>query len=102
MPALREALAPAGAWEGKGVNAVVESVRAPKVDWSQIMVDLHNHGCSAYRVSLIIGVAQTTVYNWLKGGQPRYAYGRALLRLHSARCGVALTARRLYEADDCP
>lgn len=71
----------------------------PCIDWAQIMVDLHNSGCTAYRVHLTIGVALCTSQNWAKGGEPGYGYGRALLRLHSAYCGAALTTRRCTEAE---
>lgn len=71
----------------------------PKVDWTQIMVDLHNHGCTAYRVHITLGVADTTVRNWVKGGEPGYGYGRALLRLHARICGAALTTLRVTEAE---
>lgn len=63
------------------------------------MVDLHNRGCTAYRVALMLAVAETTARNWVKGGEPGYGYGRALLRLHSAFCGAGLTAQRLQEAE---
>jgi len=71
----------------------------PKVDWAQIMVDLHNAGCTAYRVAITLCVADCTARNWLKGGEPGYGYGRALIRLHSAYCGAGLTTQRLAEAD---
>lgn len=75
------------------------SIVTPKVDWSQIMVDLHDNGCTAYRVALILCVADCTARNWIKGGEPGYGYGRALIRLHSAYCGAALTTLRLTEAE---
>ena len=71
----------------------------PRMDWTQIMVDLHNAGCTAYRVHLVLGVAGTTVRNWVKGGEPGYGYGRALLRLHARVCGAGLTTKRMAEAD---
>lgn len=71
----------------------------PKVDWAQIMADLHNHGCTAYRVAITLAVADCTARNWMKGGEPGYGYGRALIRLHSAYCGAALTTLRLTEAE---
>lgn len=74
-------------------------VFAPKMDWAQIMVDLYNAGCTTYRVHLCLGVALCTAQNWAKGGEPGYGYGRALLRLHSAYCGAALTTLRCTEAE---
>lgn len=83
-------------------TTVYVTIVQPKVDWAQIMMDLHNHGCSVYRVALTLCVDDCTARNWsrgLKGGEPGYGYGRALIRLHSAYCGAALTTRRLAEAD---
>lgn len=81
------------------MSAMPDAIYAPKVDWAQIMVDLHNNGCTAYRVALTLCVADCTARNWVKGGEPGYGYGRALIRLHSAYCGAALTTRRLTEAE---
>lgn len=78
---------------------MLDRIPSPKVDWAQIMVDLHNRGCTAYRVALTLAVAYATAKNWTKGGEPGYGYGRALLRLHSAFCGAGLTAQRLNEAE---
>lgn len=74
-------------------------VFAPKMDWAQIMVDLHNNGCTVYRAAQLLGVADCTARNWSKGGEPGYGYGRALLRLHSAYCGAGLTTLRCQEAE---
>ena len=79
------------------MNTVV--IFPPRVDWAQIMVDLHDHGCSSYRVHILLGVARCTAENWAKGGEPHYGYGRALLRLHSRFCGAAMTTRRAMEAE---
>lgn len=74
-------------------------INAPRVDWAQVMADLHNNGCTIYRVSQLLGVADCTARNWSRGGEPRYGYGRALLRLHSAYCGAGLTTLRVTEAE---
>ena len=76
-----------------------ERIIPPKVDWSRIMADLLEHHCSGYRVRITLGVADCTVRNWIKGGEPHYGYGRALLRLHSRYCGAALTIRRVEESE---
>lgn len=81
------------------VSRGTTEVNPPKVNWSQIMKDLHENGCSAYRVSLALGAADCTVRNWMKKGEPRYGYGRALLRLHAVYCGSALTTRRVTESE---
>lgn len=73
-----------------------ERIPIPRLDWAQIMVDLHNAGCSANRVASHLGAAQCTAYNWVKGGEPKYGYGRALLRLHAQYCGASITILRQY------
>jgi hypothetical protein len=75
------------------------SVIPPKVDWAQIMMDLHNAGCKVYRVSQELGCSECAARNWSKGGEPGYGYGRALIRLHSRWCGAATTTLRLTEAE---
>ena len=77
----------------------MEYMSAPKIDWAQIMADLNERGCRTYRVSMIMAVSDATARNWAKGGEPGYGYGRALLRLHSAWCGAALTTLRCTEAE---
>jgi hypothetical protein len=77
----------------------ITSIIPPKVNWSQIMVDLHNAGCTAYRVHLTLGCSICAALNWGKGGEPGYGYGRALIRLHSRWCGAATTTARLEEAE---
>lgn len=76
------------------------TITAPKLDWQRIMRDLSLKGCSGYRVGTILGVADSTVRNWLKGGEPGYGYGCALLALHTEYCGDDLTKRRVTEADE--
>ena len=76
-----------------------ERIPAPKIDWARIVADLLEHHCSGYRVRITLGVADCTVRNWMKGGEPGYGYGRALLRLHSRICGAALTTRRVEEGE---
>ena len=79
-----------------------QSPLAPRIDWVQIMVDLHNAGCTSYRVHISLGVAYTTARHWANGTEPRYGVARALLRLHSRWCGSALTFKRMSEAEVCP
>ena len=81
------------------MSAVLEQYAPPKVDWAKILEDLQNNGCSPYRVSNLLMVADCTVRNWLKGGEPGYGKGRALLRLHSAYCGAGLTMLRVEEGE---
>ena len=75
------------------------AIYAPEVDWSQIMVDLHNAGCTSYRVARTLGIAYCTAQNWTKGGEPGYGYGRAVLRLHSRWCGAGHTTYRLLQGE---
>jgi hypothetical protein len=78
---------------------LLEPVYAPEIDWAQVMIDLYDRGCNAHRVSIILGVSPCTSRNWMKGGEPGYGNGRALLRLHSRMCGSALTIARCEEAE---
>lgn len=80
-------------------RGTAEPLYPPKMDWAQIMMDLHNAGCTSYRVHRILGAAECTTQNWAKGGEPGYGYGRALLRLHSRYCGAAATTARCMEAE---
>lgn len=86
--------------------AVVETMARPKMDWTQIMIDLHDRGIPAYRVALILCVSDTAAYNWMKNGrgvrkrcEPGYALGKALLALHTKVCGADLTTQRISESD---
>lgn len=78
---------------------VLEPVYAPEINWAQIMVDLYERGCGANRAASIVGVSEHTARNWMKGGEPGYGNGRALLRLHSRICGSGLTFKRCAEAE---
>lgn len=71
----------------------------PRIDWAQIMVDLHNSGCTANRVARHLNVQHCMAYNWAKGAEPRYGSGRALLRLHAYYCGAPLTICRQYTSE---
>jgi hypothetical protein len=77
-----------------------DRIHPPEMDWAQIMVDLYNAGCKTTRVARILDVWPSTAQHWTKGGEPGYGYGRALLRLHSAACGAALTTQRCAEAEE--
>ena len=78
---------------------LIQYIFGPKLNWSQVMVDLNDAGWTVNRVSTAIGVSYCAAYNWMKGGEPGYGYGRALLRLHAQVCGAALTTRRQHEGD---
>lgn len=75
-----------------------DAVFPPRVDWAVIMTDLTQVGWGPYRVSLCLGAALSTVQNWAEGGEPRYGYGDALLRLHALVCGRELAEKRQSEA----
>lgn len=55
------------------------------------MAELKAVGCSRYRVGKELKVADATAKNWSLGGEPGYALGRALLRLHAEWRGAAAT-----------
>lgn len=77
-------------------------VYAPNVDWQQILNDLRDHGCTGYRVAKVLGCSWSAVQNWRDNpdAEPGYGLGRALLRLHSAFCGAAMTTRRCMEGEE--
>jgi hypothetical protein len=72
----------------------------PKIDWRQILSDLRDHGCTGYRVAIALGTGWSTVQRWGEGAEPGYGYGRALLRLHAAYCGAAMTLKRQIEGEN--
>lgn len=74
-------------------------IAIPAIDWVQVMVDLHNAGCSCYRVAIALGIADSTARNWVNGREPGYGYGRAVLRLHARYCGAATTTKRIIEGE---
>jgi hypothetical protein len=69
------------------------------MDWTQIMQDLYQRGYSAHRVSVSLRVSHCTADNWLKGGEPGWGKGKALLALHIAVCGESLTSSRVFQAE---
>jgi hypothetical protein len=74
-------------------------IQGPKVDWVQVMVDLHNAGCSAYKVAIHLDVAENTARHWAKGGEPGYGRARALLLLHTRYLGASTTILRITEGE---
>lgn len=67
--------------------------------WRSIFNDLHNAGCSPYRLSLLIGRGWSTVQRWVYDGiEPRESYARAILMIHSRYCGEQATQKRLQES----
>ena len=88
-----------GAERKRGRPKLLVVVLPPRIDWSQVMIDLYNSGVCAHRVSKLIGSSHAAAMNWEKGGEPGHAYGVALLRLHASFCGAALTTRRQVEAE---
>jgi predicted transcriptional regulator len=53
-----------------------------RVNWALIIAELKAAGCSRYRVSKLLGVADATAKNWARGGEPGHELGCALLKLH--------------------
>lgn len=85
----------------RAVHLPAVEINPPRVDWRQVLKDLHNAGCSGYRVSISLGAAWSTVQHWQESptADPGYGYARALLRLHSVYCGAGLTTLRLSQAE---
>jgi hypothetical protein len=59
----------------------------PEIDWSKLMLELRAKGFSPNRVATTLGVSHVATLNWLKGGEPKYGNGSALLELHRRECG---------------
>ena len=71
-----------------------------RVNWPRILADLHDAGCSRYEVTKLLNVEWSTVQRWnMTIGDIGHGYGKALLELHTARCGEATTLQRLTEAE---
>lgn len=83
----------------RGKTKAINPIPPPRIDWTQVMVDLHNAGCCSHRASKLIGASHAAALNWVKGGEPGHGYGEALLRLHASFCGAGLTTRRQHEAE---
>lgn len=77
-------------------RAKCDVITPVRIDWAQVMRDLKERGCSTLRAAKSIKASQCAAQNWAKGGEPGYAYGRALLLLHSRYCGAGLTIARCY------
>lgn len=69
-----------------------------KVDFGELMRDMHEKGVPYTHQALSIGKEWSTLQMWMKGAQPRFSSGLALLALHSRICGQQMTLKRLREA----
>ena len=79
--------------------AMAADIYPPRIDWRRILDDLRDHGCTGYRVAIALGTEWSTVQRWREGAEPRYGYGRALLRLHAQHCGAGMTLKRQIEGE---
>lgn len=69
-----------------------------RVDWVQVLEDLHLAGITGYRVAALLGMEWSTVQGWLRGQEPRHSTGQALLELHRRYCSPQATQKRQREA----
>ena len=76
----------------------IEYVYPRVLDWSNIMADIADNGCSYSDVSKILGVGWPTVQRWRTGSEPGHSKGTALLLIHARYCGQDLTKQRVSEA----
>jgi len=77
----------------------VEYVYPRVLNWSQIMHDIADNGCSYSEVSKILGVGWSTVQRWRTGSEPGHSIGTALLMIHAKYAGQDLTKQRVSEAE---
>ena len=57
------------------------------IDWKQIVLDLRIAGVDSVQVSKMIGVHKGTIQNMIRGHEPRYSLGEAILKIHKKHCG---------------
>lgn len=60
---------------------------APQIDFAAVVRQLLNHGASRAEVAMFANVAPPAVDKWLKGAEPKFQNGRALLVLWHERTG---------------
>ena len=63
----------------------------PEITWSEIVLEIVDNGWTVYRIAKTLNVAETTVWNWVKGREgrgcePRFGYGCMLIDLHRDVC----------------
>lgn len=85
----------------KSSRAPSPAIEPPSIDWSLIIRDMLEAGCSKYRIAASLGVHVSHVQHWAQTHTDiRYGYGRALLRMHAHICGAALTTQRITEGEN--
>ena len=67
------------------------------LNWAGIIEDIRNSGCSVYKAAKRLGRPETTVWSWMRGTEPSYSNGAALLKLHAECCGDDSTKKRSTE-----
>lgn len=56
-------------------------------DFRPVISELVGKGYNLQKISTALGCSRCAVQNWNEGGEPGYAYGKALLVLHGEVCG---------------
>ena len=67
------------------------------LNWAGILEDIRASGCSIYKAAKTLGRPETTVWSWMRGVEPSYSNGAALLKLHAECCGEESTKNRCNE-----
>lgn len=77
----------------------VEAVFPKRLPWRAIFDDMSAAGYSYSRQAAILGAPWSTFHGWMQdgGSEPRYSLGRAILAMHQAVCGPALSEKRQRE-----
>lgn len=58
--------------------------RDPPVDWKGLLLDLQRWGWTLKGIATSINAPPSTLQRWWNdGSEPRYEYGRALVKLHA-------------------
>jgi hypothetical protein len=52
------------------------------IPWPQLIADLHSAGLCNCEIARRLNVSETAVRHWIRGSEPRYSRGTALIELH--------------------
>lgn len=68
-----------------------------KIDWNIIIQDLKERNYAPSRQAISIGKSWSTFQKTMQGSEPSFAYGHALLMLHTKVCGSRVTEQRILQ-----
>jgi hypothetical protein len=75
----------------------LECVAWKYVRWETLIRDMMTSGMSPCAIAHALAVPPSSPYNWLKGTEPRYSHGEAILLLHSKVFGMEFSRNRIRE-----